>query len=310
MRRWNTVAWTAAIVAACGIGMAVGPVAHGQGRPVRIEPAPRAFEFASGGSWIGVSVREVTDADLSTLELPAATGAVVDDVTRDSPAATAGIKTGDVIVEFDGETVRGTRHLTRLVQETPAGRKIQTAVVRDGQRVQLSVQPDASRRTAFMGDFGNLDVPDIARIWAMPAPPAPPAAPSAPRPAVPPTPPAPPARGFFGFDELIGRGSGRLGVVVQELTPQLADYFGVREGVLVVSVTSGSAAETAGVTAGDVITTLNGAAVSSSADLRQRSLRLDEGAEVTLGVTRDKKTLTLKGKVEGSAERRRTRTVL
>jgi serine protease Do len=283
---------------------------------VRVEPAQRAFEFATGGSWIGASVRDVTDEDVSKLKLPAATGAVVDDVSRDSPAATAGIKAGDVIVEFDGEKVRGTRHLTRLVQETPSGRKVQTSVMRDGQRVPLSVQPENSGHSTFMGDFSNFDVPDIARIWTMPArpappaPPAPPVAPSAPRPPVPPVPPAPPAAGWFDLDGLLGRGNGRLGVTIQELPQQLADYFGVRDGVLVTSVTSGSAAEKAGIKAGDVITTLNGATVSSSADLRQGTMRLDDGSEMTLGVVRDKKALTLKGKVEGGTEHRRTRTVL
>ena len=76
--------------------------------------------------------------------------------------------------------------------------------------------------------------------------------------------------------------------------------------MLVSAVSSGSTAEKAGVKAGDVITTLNGAAVTSASDLRQRTMRLDDGAEVTLGVVRDKKTITLKGKVEGVSERRRT----
>jgi len=306
MHRWKTAARTAAIVAAIGAGTPLGPVAHGQSRAVRIEPAARAFEFVGGGSWIGASVRAVTDDDVAKLKLPAASGAVVDEVTGNSPAATAGLKTGDVIVEFDGERVRGTRHLTRLIQETPAGRKVQASVMRDGQRVPLTVQPEASSRGV------SFDVPDVARIWGMPAPPAPPAPPAAPAPPAspapptPPTPPTPPARGFFEFDELLGQGSGRLGLTIQELQPQLADYFGVREGVLVTSVSSGSTAEKAGLKAGDVITTLNGAAVASASDLRRRGMRLEDGAELTLGVVRDKKAMTLKGKVEGASERRRT----
>ncbi len=43
------------------------------------------------------------------------------------------MKKGDIVVEFDGEHVRSVRQFTRLVQETPAGRKIQTSVIRDGQ---------------------------------------------------------------------------------------------------------------------------------------------------------------------------------
>ncbi len=167
MHRWNTAAWTAASVTALGVAIMFGPVAYGQTRAVQVEPARRVFEFAGGGSWIGASVRDLTDEDVSKFKLPAPGGAIVDEVTRDSPAATAGLKTGDVIVEFDGEKVRGTRHLTRLIQETPAGRKVQVSVMRDGQRVPLTVQPEASGRGA---SFGSFDLPDVARLWAMPAP--------------------------------------------------------------------------------------------------------------------------------------------
>jgi S1-C subfamily serine protease len=45
-------------------------------------------------------------------------------VEADSAAAKGGVKAGDVVVEFDGERVRSARQLTRLVQETPAGRAV------------------------------------------------------------------------------------------------------------------------------------------------------------------------------------------
>ena len=178
--------------------------------------------------------------------------------------------------------------------------------MRDGQRMPITVRAGNPGRDGFLGSF---DVPDVATDLgdACPARAASRARPLRSRPA-PPAPPVPPARGFFDFDELIGRGSGRLGVTVQELQPQLADYFGVRDGLLVTSVTSGSAAEKAGVKAGDVITTLDGTSVRSPADLRQRTMRLDDGAEVTLGVMRDKKALTLKGKVDAASRAARTRT--
>jgi S1-C subfamily serine protease len=108
----------------------------------------------------------------------------------------------------------------------------------------------------------------------------------------------------------VGRGSARLGVTVADLQPQLADYFGVKDGVLVTSVTTDSVAAKAGVKAGDVITALNGSTVSSPSDLRSRASRLRDGEEFTLAVTRDKKALTLKGKSADAAPRRRTVTVL
>ena len=71
---------------------------------------------------------------------------MIEEVAEDSPAAKAGLKKGDIVVEFDGERVRSVRQFTRLVQETPAGRKIQTALMRDGQKLTMTVEPRESER--------------------------------------------------------------------------------------------------------------------------------------------------------------------
>ena len=94
--------------------------------------------LAGRGAQLGVSVREL-DAEQAKSQ----SGAVVDEVRAGSAAEKAGIKKGDVITEFDGERVRGVRHLTRLVTETPDGRTVKAAVVREGKRVDLSVTPDS-----------------------------------------------------------------------------------------------------------------------------------------------------------------------
>ena len=293
MGRRSTAVWTALIVAATGMGTVSGSAAQGR-TAARARDGQRAFQIIGGpGSWIGVSVRDLADDDVAKAKLPGPGGVLVEDVSKESPAEAAGLKAGDVIAEFDGERVRGTRQFTRLVHETPPGRKVQASVMRDGQRVPLTIAPRESGAHLF-GDFSNM--PEIA---GLPAPP------------VPPSPPAPPAHpDFFEFDELIGRGSTRLGLTVSDLQPQLADYFGVKEGVLVTSVTSDSVAAKAGVKAGDVITTLNGADVTSPSDLRRRTARLNDGDELSIGVYRDRKPLTLKGKVEGLNQRRRSATVL
>ena len=86
---------------------------------------------------------------------------------------------------------------------------------------------------------------------------------------------------------------GRLGVSVQEVTPDLAEYFAVTSGVMVASITPGSAAAKAGLKAGDVITAVNGKAVSSPNELVQA---LSAGAgthDVNLTIVRDKKETSL-----------------
>ena len=115
---------------------------------------------------------------------------------------------------------------------------------------------------------------------------------------------------MFEFDDLLGRSSGRLGITVDDLSSQLAEYFGAKDGVLVTSVTAGSVAAKAGLKAGDVITSVNGSDVMSPANLRRRIGRLTDSEDVTLGIVRDRKPLTLKGKLEPASRRRVTYTML
>ena len=105
------------------------------------------------------------------------------------------------------------------------------------------------------------------------------------------------------IDELFAS-RGRLGIGIQELSPQLAEYFGTKDGVLVTSVTDNSVASKAGLKAGDVITSFGGQAVDSTAELIKRTQSLDQGADFTVGVVRDKKSMTLKGKLEPPQPRR------
>jgi len=104
----------------------------------------------------------------------------------------------------------------------------------------------------------------------------------------------------FNFDfDFPGVMSGRrLGVGVDELTDQLAQYFGAKGGLLVTSVTDGSAASRAGLKAGDVITSINGRAVRSRDDLVQE-IREATSEEITIGIVRDKKESTVTARVDG-----------
>jgi serine protease Do len=247
-----------------------------------------------GGVRLGVSVRDVEDADIKSGKLSAPIGAVVEEIADDSAAEAGGIRRGDIIVEFDGERVRSARQFTRLVQETAEGRKVNTVVVRDGQRTTLTVEPRSSGAMFDLrkfGDFGrdfNFEV--------QPRPPAPRAIPRVSPPSV------------WNFDDLMSRGSGRLGITVETLSPQLAEYFGTKDGVLVKSVQDNSTASKIGIRAGDVITSVNGSTIDDAAELRRQLQALKDGQEVAIGVVRDKKAQTLKGKLEGSVRRRTFRT--
>jgi serine protease Do len=246
---------------------------------------------------IGVSVRDVDDTDTTG---QAKTGVVVDDVREGSPAEKAGLKNGDQIVELDGERVRSVRQFTRLVQDTPVGRKVPVVVVRGGQRVTLTVAPERGADWRSEDDFSFMTPPE---------PPEAPRPPRAPKPPVPPRPPMPfgdlmPEFGFSYFG-----GGGRLGVMLEDLSDGLSEYFGVKHGALVRSVTEGSVAAKAGIKAGDVITAVNGTTVDEPSDVRHAVDGLGDQADVTIEVMRDRKPQTMKGKLE-ARERVRSRTVV
>ena len=82
---------------------------------------------------------------------------------------------------------------------------------------------------------------------------------------------------------------GRLGVSVDELTPQLAAYFGAKDGVLIASVSDDSPASRAGLKAGDVVTRINSEQVRSREDLTRLIGDVKDGGDTTIGIVRDRK---------------------
>jgi serine protease Do len=87
--------------------------------------------------WLGVEIQQVTPAIASSLGLKNDRGAIVAAVSKDSPAARAGLKQGDVILSFDGHPVKELRDLPRLVANTAPGSEAALTVWRDGQSRQL-----------------------------------------------------------------------------------------------------------------------------------------------------------------------------
>lgn len=243
------------------------------------QPMVRRLEVLEGrGAELGITIKDLDEQQAKT-----ASGVIVDAVADNSAAAKAGIKKGDVVTEFDGERVRSARQLSRLVNETPDGRAVKTTVLRDGKRVELSVTPEAPAMARMKhGDF-EFALPPGHGEGMMP-------------------PDAqgrrfffdmhPPAGGDFMFRRMEGRG--RLGIGIQDLTPQLGEYFGTRDGVLVTNVEADMPAAKAGLKAGDVITSINGKPVADPGQLIESVQSAAEGAELSIGYTRDHKPGTAK----------------
>ena len=89
--------------------------------------------------WLGVRIQDVTEDVAEALGIEKTDGALVTDVP-DGPAKNGGIKSGDVIIEFDGKTIKDTRELVRIVGDSPVGKQVSVKVLRDGKNVSLSVK--------------------------------------------------------------------------------------------------------------------------------------------------------------------------
>jgi serine protease Do len=276
----------AAILASGGVA-----VAHAQSRSSR--DGFLALQ-SMRGSRIGVTVQDLDDSDIRDRK----SGVVVESVDSTGPADKAGLKAGDAIVEFDGERVRSVRQFQRLVEESASGRPVPVVLSRGGQHVNATVTPEAETGS----DFGMrlLEAPTIVRPAIPPVPPAP---------RVAPVPPTPPAVDWFSSDSpfMVVAGRSRLGLVTETLNSQLAGYFGVKDGALVKSVADGSAGAKAGIKAGDVITSINGSHVSDASEASRALSALEPAADFTVEVTREHKSITLKGKTD-AARRRGVRT--
>ena len=249
-------------------------------RQVFVMPRDRQVIRLDGrGSQIGVLVSDPESA--------AEQGVTIDRVDDESPAAKAGVQQGDRVVEFDGERVRSTRHLTRLVQETPSGRAVKMVVQRGGDRRTLDITPEPDRLASFdrrVEPGLELDIEREVERGLRDLPQR--------------------IEPFLNFNWRDGgipgpMSRGRLGVQVQPLNDQLAEYFGARDGgVLVAGVTADSPASKAGLKAGDVITRVNGAAVKDTGELMAALGDVKDDGAVTLDIVREKKASTVKATIE------------
>jgi serine protease Do len=232
------------------------------------EGIPRVIQMNASGAYLGIQMDDVNSSNMSRYKLSAERGAIVRSVMKGSPAEDAGLKEDDVLLEFAGSQIWSAAQLSRLVQETPPGRKVDLVLSRDGKRMNMTVEigTRAGRRAELRME-GMPGFDDRLFQW--------PPAPSVPR--------GPEAPG----------GKPRLGVTLQPLTDQLGEFLGVpgRKGVLVASVLSGSAS--AGkLKTGDVILSADGKSVSEPEDLT-RIVREKTGGDMTFKVIRDKKEITV-----------------
>ena len=215
--------------------------------------------------WLGVAIQDITSQMEKAMDLKSRDGALVGEVERKSPAEAAGVKEGDVIVQFAGKNIEDTNDLQKAVADTKPESKVTVVVMRKGEKKTLDVvvgkQPSKSRMIAVS------------------------------------------PRGTGNFNVLIGA-QNYQGMSLRELNEQLGQYFGVSEGsgVLVWEVEKGSAADKAGVKAGDVLTTVGKKKIKSLRDVGRALGIYDDGEKAELDVVRKGTHQALSLEVQDSEE--------
>jgi serine protease Do len=234
-------------------------------------PFTQAFGYSSdessgGGSYLGVDTRDVTADRLTALQLKEEQGVEVTMVDQDAPAGKSGLKEHDVILTVNAAEVESVEQLRRMIHEIPSGRTVTLGISRNGQAMTIKAQL-ASRKKSFSLANGQKEfhfempvMPDIDVPVSI----------------------------------VVVHSSTRSGMMIENLTPQLGDFFGVKngQGVLVRSVEKGSRAEKAGFRAGDVVVRVNGESVSDAGDFTH-AVRSRKDNKATIGIVRDKKEQTI-----------------
>ena len=238
------------------------------------EPSPLLHSAAVPG-YMGVQVGDIDSDTAAKLKLKDNHGAVVTLIDHDAPAAQAGIRVNDVVLQVNGETMENAEHFGRVLREVPPGRTVSLVISRDGAVQTLSVQlcdrkkmehdvwnrldngNEPASSGAGLGILGGVgDVPTGA------------------------------AGGFHM--PFVGTNTLSVGAMVEPLAAQMSDYLGVKGGLMIKQIARKSEAEKAGLKAYDVILKVGPDGVLTTADW-DRALRANQNRPVQVTILRDRR---------------------
>ena len=193
--------------------------------------------------YLGTTVQKITPEIADSLGLKQSKGALVAEVQKGSPAERAGVKLGDIIIEFDRKEIKDSTDLPALVARVTPGTTVQVKILRDGKEVTTPLT---------VGEMKENEVIASAQ-------------------------------------------EGDLGLTVQPVTPEIAQSLGLdrAEGLVITEVKPGSAADEAGLRAGDLIAQINRRPVKNLAEYNREMARNEKGKSVLLLVRRGQSSLFL-----------------
>jgi serine protease Do len=260
---------------------AIAMVGASYGQPFSPEPfepqtsVVRIGSGAMGTSFLGVNLREIDSDRAKELKLREEAGVEITRVEDDSPAAKAGLKVGDVVLAYNGQRIEGMEQFSRFVRETPPAREVKLLVSRDGNTQTIGAKLGSRKMYAVTAMPGisvapmpRMEMPSISVMPDLPR------------------------------TVMMWR-TASLGIEAEALHGQMADFFGVKEGVLIRSVMKDTPAAKAGLKAGDVIVKVGDSKVSTPNEVTSalRSLR-EKKTAVPIVVMRDRKETTLTATIE------------
>jgi len=215
--------------------------------------------------YLGVGVQDLTDEKAKALNLKDNSGVEISAVTDGAPAAKAGVRVGDVILEVNGQKVTGREQFAELIAANAPGTKIALAVARISGKLSIAATVETRPPGFTPGIVPQSIVPlsqeDLQMMMAAQA-------------------------------AVASSGAQPIGFVGESLGSQLAAFFGVQEGVLVQAVGERTPADRAGLKAGDVIVKVNGMPVATPREI-SGAVRQSSRKTVVFTVVRNKKEITL-----------------
>src|SRR5215472_12219190 len=180
---------------------------------------PRSPAGSQSGAYLGVMVDKVSPETANALHLNNG-GTLIANVDQDGPACHAGLKGGDIVTAFDGQTVNGPEQFANMIRSSAPGSTVRLTVVRSGKTQDMKVK---------LGDWKQMAT--VA--------PVPPRAPLNPVVAAPFAAPVPAIAAVPDIDvHIMTPMVARSGIIVEPLSPQLCEFFGApsNRGVLVRTV--------------------------------------------------------------------------
>lgn len=271
-QNWISAVAVALLAAAC----AGHAGAQSSGIIQILEEPSRLLHTGSGSAqgYLGVLVGDVDSESATRLKLKDTHGAVVTLIDHDAPAAQAGIRINDVVLQINGQAVDTAEQFGRTLREVPPGRTIAIVISRDGATQTVAVQlvdrkkmehdvwnklDNGGELVSSGGGLGILSGGGAGDV---------------------------PTGGFHM--PFVGASALNVGAMVEPVNGQMADYLGIKGGLMIKQIARKSEAEKAGLRAYDVILKVGADGIATSADW-DRALRANQDKSVSVIVLRDRR---------------------